>query len=1199
MEAAVSLRRHVADKEALGRERIDVALQQHASVLQEKVENKLRKSSRRWRQRARDAQQQAHKNFTEAAEKYSADDLAHSRVLHEAKVKERAAARDAAAATARLERLRLRTHATGRAQAPSPSTSTSPSALPTTDVSLASTMIQGSEGVFEHEHAREHERAVISRVLAAKRAAVDRHATAVQVAGNAAAARLQQAARDEAETRQRHRAAHPLVLQEHSTPAVPAAAQARDGAGAETRAAGLCAQRHFFREHGLVVLGIKQAWTLAGRRLERASRARRLGIAWRRLARVAGARGALETARAESAAVMEAAAVEAAASENRLRGAHAAAVRVATAAHQETKVKLAAAERSVRANELRAAVAERARDAATEARDELKQRHAAMLARTEDDHVQALAAAGAAARRTTDDAVRRAVAARELALQAEHDIALRAAEAAAQAAAADALTAAVDDAVKCERGMAEQAHAQMRVDLQAAREAQAAAEADANRCRLECERKADERAFELRARVEEHASHVRKALRRVVGAVLTRRRRWSLQNAMSTWRSRAAAFDAIDTAHSLAIEVEELSHAARQAHSRGIGAGKAERRELHAEVTRRRAAMHDMRQSHEESQAAWRAQLEEARAKAGVLERQCGRLQLEVQTHVADADTLRREYDAAVAAHTSAEQRANNAAEVLRSVLGAVSSQLENELSQLAVDALLQPALLPQPQHSVASVNNAAAAAPQPPLSPVTPVSSVAPSPARASLSPSYVAPPSPPLLRKPTAPLSRASPLVSVRDHSTLVAVTNSAYSVALRELQQAIDNARQRAATEAAEKSTIDLTQNAVVSLERKLEEREEELERLHEALARATATAAEAQAGAERARAEAQRSEVVAAEALQARANAEAQCNAERKAAEHGANAAKRDGAIAVELSLLEAAATTREAVAEAEDAAARRCAHAEAQRDEAEAKLVAAERHHDEELRELRRAKAEAMRKLEDGWREATAQSTRLRSELEALRAEMDRRTREADARAKSAQLGSESSVKRMQQARRRARLSEKRVEQLQSALQRRLDATSVAASVDASVVVGSGGDDGSDGAAAAAAAAATSMGQITVADSADLGMDADANANRNNSSRIFVAPNDHVIAPDETEDDTAVVAVSHRDSFSAFFFPPEEVSGSESSGAIRAHSQGKETCRAVTPRHFRFLLHLPQLIVCMLSCRWPNEDCLQDGMSDLM
>ena len=48
----------------------------------------------------------------------------------------------------------------------------------------------------------------------------------------------------------------------------------------------------------------------------------------------------------------------------------------------------------MRANELRSA-AERARDDAIEARDELKQRHAAVLARTEDDHVKALAAAGA------------------------------------------------------------------------------------------------------------------------------------------------------------------------------------------------------------------------------------------------------------------------------------------------------------------------------------------------------------------------------------------------------------------------------------------------------------------------------------------------------------------------------------------------------------------------------------------------------------------------------------------------------------------------------------------------------------------------------------------------------------------------------------------------------------------------------------
>ena len=36
------------------------------------------------------------------------------------------------------------------------------------------------------------------------------------------------------------------------------------------------------------------------------------------------------------------------------------------------------------------------------------------------------------------------------------------------------------------------------------------------------------------------------------------------------------------------------------------------------------------------------------------IERQCGRLQSEVQTHVADADVLRREHNAAVAAHTSA-----------------------------------------------------------------------------------------------------------------------------------------------------------------------------------------------------------------------------------------------------------------------------------------------------------------------------------------------------------------------------------------------------------------------------------------------------------------------------------------------------------------------------------------------------------------
>ena len=52
--------------------------------------------------------------------------------------------------------------------------------------------------------------------------------------------------------------------------------------------------------------------------------------------------------------------------------------------------------------------------------------------------------------------------------------------------------------------------------------------------------------------------HVR-PLRRVIGAVLTRQRRCPLQNAMSTWRARAAAFDAMDTAHSLAVEVEELS----------------------------------------------------------------------------------------------------------------------------------------------------------------------------------------------------------------------------------------------------------------------------------------------------------------------------------------------------------------------------------------------------------------------------------------------------------------------------------------------------------------------------------------------------------------------------------------------------------------------------------------------------------------
>ena len=108
---------------------------------------------------------------------------------------------------------------------------------------------------------------------------------------------------------------------------------------------------------------------------------------------------------------------------------------------------------------------------------------------------------------------------------------------------------------------------------------------------------------------------------------LARGRLQPLRNAMSTWRARAAAFDAMDTAHSLALEVEDLSNAARQAHNRGVDTGKAERRELHAEATRRRAAMRDMRQSHEESQAAWRAQLQEACERSDVLERQCGRLQ--------------------------------------------------------------------------------------------------------------------------------------------------------------------------------------------------------------------------------------------------------------------------------------------------------------------------------------------------------------------------------------------------------------------------------------------------------------------------------------------------------------------------------------------------------------------------------------------
>ena len=94
---------------------------------------------------------------------------------------------------------------------------------------------------------------------------------------------------------------------------------------------------------------------------------------------------------------------------------------------------------------------------------------------------------------------------------------------------------------------------------------------------------------------------------------------------------------------------------------------------------------------------------------------------------------------------------------------------------------------------------------------------------------------------------------------------------------------------------------------------------------------------------------------------------------------------------------------------------------------------------------------------------------------------------ADARAKSAQLGSESSVKRMQQARRR--LSEKRVEQLQTPYSRLMQV--LWQQVDASVVAGSVG-----GWRVTVVVAAQQrwllLWFMLLSDSADLGMDADAN-----------------------------------------------------------------------------------------------------------